>query len=58
MADMDTAAVKFAEKNPDLKANEEAFDKECGVGKCNSFGHITLSNMVLFRYQHHSCRPP
>ncbi|KIR67127.1 glutamine-tRNA ligase [Cryptococcus bacillisporus CA1873] len=39
-ADQITAAVKFAEKNPDLKANEEAFDKECGVGV-----NITLTDL-------------
>lgn len=52
--DWDIAAVKSAEKNPNLKANEEAFDKECGVGKWNSFDHIMFSNTMLFRHQHHS----
>lgn len=50
MVDMDIVVVKFVEKNFDLKVNEEVFDKECGVGKCNSFGYIMFFNMVLFRY--------
>ncbi|ODO08942.1 glutamine-tRNA ligase [Cryptococcus wingfieldii CBS 7118] len=38
--DQVTAALKFAEKNPDLAANEAAFDKECGVGI-----NITLADL-------------
>ncbi|TYJ53430.1 glutamine-tRNA ligase [Cryptococcus floricola] len=38
--DQVTAALKFAEKNPDLAANEAAFDNECGVGI-----NITLADL-------------
>ncbi|WVQ77217.1 glutamine-tRNA ligase [Cryptococcus sp. DSM 104548] len=38
--DQVAAALKFAEKNPDLAANEAAFDKECGVGI-----NITLADL-------------